>query len=282
MNFIYNKEKSLEFAMNEECIKFHKRLLDLQKLHVRYTNLYNEALTSAEENSENRDESFQNLKKTKDGIKKLIKLLQLDFPKVEKKYKKELRLQRKRYLKAVEAGRYKEMLKSVQDENEIEEIWFEILQRLKNNPELIESLMKMEETGGEPELVWYDKKQDQYIFIDCSEDSPPGRGNIYYDKSCELANSKFAEKCNGNAEDMAKDMGIEILTEEDYLRLIQVVRIDPHTVSFIYRHPDTNFVSSRYPVMGRVEYDPEPKPEKYELSDHFIRDSLSFRGLLRV
>ena len=96
-------------------------------------------------------------------------------------------------------------------------VWEIILSKLQANPEKLWSLYEMERTGGEPDVVGHDKKTDEYIFYDCSPESPTGRRSICYDR--EGLESRKEHRPENNAVDMAADMGIELLTEEQYREL---------------------------------------------------------------
>src|ERR1043165_2741985 len=89
----------------------------------------------------------------------------------------------------------------------------------------------MERTGGEPDVVGYDKKTGEYIFYDCSEESPKGRRSICYDH--DALNARKEHKPKNSALNMAVDMGIEILTEEQYRRLQEIGEFDTKTSSWI-------------------------------------------------
>lgn len=93
------------------------------------------------------------------------------------------------------------------------------------------SLNKMEETGGEPDVVGYDKKTGEYIFYDCSAESPKGRRSICYDH--EALESRKEHKPENSAVEMAADMGIELLTEEQYRQLQQLGDFDTKTSSWV-------------------------------------------------
>jgi hypothetical protein len=109
--------------------------------------------------------------------------------------------------------------------------WAKVQARLEANPEKLWSLDDMEVTGGEPDVVGYDEKTDEYIFYDCSPESPKGRRSICYDHEALEARKEF--KPNDSAINMAADMGIEILTEEQYRELQQLGEFDTKTSSWI-------------------------------------------------
>ncbi len=91
--------------------------------------------------------------------------------------------------------------------------WAKIQEKLEANNEKLWSLNEMEITGGEPDVVGYDKKSDEYIFYDCSAESPKGRRSVCYDR--EALESRKKHKPENNAMDMAADMGIELLTKNN-------------------------------------------------------------------
>jgi hypothetical protein len=97
------------------------------------------------------------------------------------------------------------------------------------------SLNEMEKTGGEPDVVSYDKKTDEYIFIDCSAESPKGRRSVCYDR--EALESRKEHKPKDNAMNMAAAIGIELLTEEQYRELQKLGKFDTKTSSWV-KTPD--------------------------------------------
>ena len=109
--------------------------------------------------------------------------------------------------------------------------WSKIEAKLINNLEKIRSLNEMEKTGGEPDVIGHDKKRGEYIFYDCSIESPKERRSVCFDK--EGQESRKEHKPANNAVDMAADMGIELLTEEQYRELQQFGNFDAKTSSWI-------------------------------------------------
>jgi hypothetical protein len=109
--------------------------------------------------------------------------------------------------------------------------WAKVQARLEGNSEKLWSLNEMEETGGEPDVVDYDNKTGEYIFYDCSEESPKGRRSICYDR--EALESRKENKPKNNAIDMATDMGVEILTEEQYRELQKLGKFDLKTSNWV-------------------------------------------------
>ncbi|MBP1156874.1 MULTISPECIES: DUF4256 domain-containing protein [unclassified Paenibacillus] len=109
--------------------------------------------------------------------------------------------------------------------------WAELQARLEANIAKLWSLNEMERTGGEPDVVGYDNKTGEYIFYDCSAESPKGRRSVCYDR--EALESRKEHKPDNNAIDMAADMGIELLTEEQYRELQQHGNFDMKTSSWV-------------------------------------------------
>ena len=109
--------------------------------------------------------------------------------------------------------------------------WAKVLAKLEANPEKLWSLNEMERTGGEPDVVGLDKKTGDYIFYDCSEESPKGRRSLCYDR--EALESRKENKPKGSAMDLAAAMGIELLTEEQYRELQKLGEFDTKTSSWV-------------------------------------------------
>jgi hypothetical protein len=109
--------------------------------------------------------------------------------------------------------------------------WDKVQAKLEANAEKLWSLNEMERTGGEPDVVGLDKKTGEYIFYDCSADSPKGRRSICYDG--EALESRKEHKPKDSAVDMATTMGIELLTEEQYRELQKLGEFDTKTSSWV-------------------------------------------------
>lgn len=109
--------------------------------------------------------------------------------------------------------------------------WAKVQAKLERNPEKLWSLNEMESTGGEPDVIDYDSQADEYIFYDCSKESPKGRRSICYDR--EALESRKEHKPRTSAMDMAAEMGIEILTEEQYRELEKLGNFDTKTSSWV-------------------------------------------------
>jgi hypothetical protein len=109
--------------------------------------------------------------------------------------------------------------------------WAKIKTKLESNPEKFRSLNEMEITGGEPDVIGFEKKTGEYIFYDCSQESPKGRRSICYDH--EALESRKANKPENSAVGMAAAIGIELLTEEQYRELQKLGNFDMKTSSWV-------------------------------------------------
>ncbi len=114
--------------------------------------------------------------------------------------------------------------------------WSKVQAKLETHPEKLWSLYEMERTDGEPDVVGYDEKAGDYIFCDCSRESPKGRRSVCYDR--EAQESRKEHKPENNAMDMAAAMGIELLTEEQYRDLQKLGIFDMKTSSWILTPAD--------------------------------------------
>ena len=109
--------------------------------------------------------------------------------------------------------------------------WAKVQARLEANPDKLWSLSEMESTGGEPDVVGHDKKTGEFVFYDCSAESPKGRRSVCYDR--EALESRKEHKPKDSAIDMATAMGIELLTEEQYRELQKLGEFDAKTSSWV-------------------------------------------------
>ncbi len=128
--------------------------------------------------------------------------------------------------------------------------WGKVQDKLESNASKLWSLNEMERTGGEPDVVGHDDKTGEYAFYDCSEESPYGRRSFCYDR--EALDSRKEHKPKNNAVDVAADMGIELLTEEQYRELQKLGDFDLKTSSWvkapseIRKHGGAIFCDRRY------------------------------------
>lgn len=153
--------------------------------------------------------------------------------------------------------------------------WSNVQTRLEANPFKLRSLAEMENTGGEPDVVGHDKKTGEYLFADCSTETPKGRCSVCYDR--EGLESRKEHKPKTNALDMAAAMGLELLTEAQYRDLQKLGEFDAKTSSWIKTPADIRklggalFCDRRY---GQVFV--------YHNGAQSYYGSRGFRGLLKV
>jgi hypothetical protein len=153
--------------------------------------------------------------------------------------------------------------------------WEKVQGKLDANIEKLWSLSEMEATGGEPDIVGYDKKTSEYIFYDCSAESPKGRRSICYDGQA-LASRK-EHKPKTSASDMADAMGIEILTEEQYRELQKLGKYDTKTSSWLKTPLDIRELGGA--IFGDYRY---ANVFVYHNGAESYYASRGFRGSLRV
>jgi hypothetical protein len=153
--------------------------------------------------------------------------------------------------------------------------WAKVRARLEANTQKLWSLNEMERTGGEPDVVGHDQKTGEYLFYDCSAESPKGRTSVCYDR--EGLDSRKEHKPKNTALDMAAAMGIELLTEEQYQELQELGEFDAKTSSWVKTPPDIRklggalYCDRRY---GRVFVGHNGAQSYYS--------ARAFRGRLRV
>lgn len=151
--------------------------------------------------------------------------------------------------------------------------WEKVLKQLEMKPAALESLSAMEATGGEPDVIGHDN--GAFLFCDCSPESPPGRRSLCYDR--DALDARKENKPSGSAIEVAAEMGIELLTEEQYRALQQIEAFDTKTSSWIATPQDVRalggalFCDRRY---GRVFV--------YHNGAQSYYAARGFRGLLRV
>jgi len=151
--------------------------------------------------------------------------------------------------------------------------WAKVQTRLETNPEKLWSLQEMERTGGEPDVVGYDK--GEYIFVDCSPETPKDRRNACYDREAQTSRKEHPPK--NNALDMAAAMGIEILTEEQYRELQQLGKFDAKTSSWIQTPSDIRKLGGA--LFGDFRYD---HVFVYHNGAQSYYAARGFRGSLRI
>ncbi len=153
--------------------------------------------------------------------------------------------------------------------------WSKVQAKLEANPKKLWSLNEMERTGGEPDVVAYDEKTGEYIFYDCSQETPVSRRNVCYDR--EALESRKEYKPENNAIDMATEMGIELLTEEEYRKLQQIGNFDLKTSSWLKTPPEIRKLGGA--LFADRRYDHVFIYHNGAQSYYAVR---GFRGLLRI
>src|SRR5574338_529406 len=152
--------------------------------------------------------------------------------------------------------------------------WAAVRARLEASPGKLWSLNEMERTGGEPDVVAHDKKTGEYVFYDCSAESPKGRRSLCYDREALESRKEF--KPEDSAMDMATAMGIEILTEEQYRELQKLGKFDTKTSSWLKTPSEIRKLGGA--IFGDRRYDHVFVYHNGAPSYYAVR---GFRGLLR-
>jgi hypothetical protein len=153
--------------------------------------------------------------------------------------------------------------------------WAAVQARLEAHPEKMWSLSEMDRTGGAPDVVGHDKKTGEYVFFDCSVQSPKGRRSVCYDR--EAMEERKEHKPENNAIDMASAMGIELLTEEQYRALQKLGEFDTKTSSWVITPPEIRKLGGA--LFGDRRYDTVFVYHNGAQSYYAAR---GFRGSLRV
>ena len=154
-------------------------------------------------------------------------------------------------------------------------VWTDVLDRLEMFPEKLRCLYEMENSGGEPDIAGFDADTGEYLFIDCSAQSPSGRRNICYDR--EAMESRKTNRPEGNAADMADAMGIEILSETQYRELQRLGSFDTKTSSWLHTPRDIRALGGALFSERRYR-----QVFVYHNSAQSYFGVRGFRGLLRV
>ncbi len=153
--------------------------------------------------------------------------------------------------------------------------WTEVQTKLESNNDKLWSLWQMETTGGEPELVEYLKESDEYVFCDCSPESPSGRRSLCYDD--EALNTRKENKPKGSALQMAFEMGIELLNEKEYRKLQEFKHLDSKTSSWLQTPADVRKLGGA--IFGDFRYD---RVFIYHNGVQSYYAARGFRGILKV
>lgn len=153
--------------------------------------------------------------------------------------------------------------------------WTKVQARLEASPASLWSLQEMEKTGGEPDVISFDKKTDEFIFCDCSAETPKNRRSICYDH--EALESRKEHKPENSAVQMAVDMGIELLTEEHYRELQKLGPFDTKTSSWLKTPADIRKLGGA--IFGDYRFG---RVFVYHNGAESYYAARGFRGLLRV
>ncbi len=153
--------------------------------------------------------------------------------------------------------------------------WEKVQAKLEADSAKLWSLNEMEGTGGEPDVIGYDKKTDEYIFVDCAAESPAGRRSLCYDH--EGWESRKEHRPEGTAIDMAAEMGIELLTEEEYRELQKLGKFDTKTSSWLKTPAEIRKLGGS--IFGDFRYG---TVFVYHNGAQSYYGGRGFRGLLRV
>ena len=155
--------------------------------------------------------------------------------------------------------------------------WEKVQKKIETNPEKLKSLNEMERTGGEPDVVGFNEKTGEYIFNDCSKESPEGRRNCCYDRKGQDMRIKKDIFPEGNAVEMAAEMGIKLLTEEEYRELQKLGNFDLKTSSWLKTPPE--IIKLGGAIFGDCRYN---HVFVYHNGAQSFYSSRGFRGSLRV
>jgi hypothetical protein len=153
--------------------------------------------------------------------------------------------------------------------------WAAVQARIEANPEKLWSLTQMEHTGGEPDVVGYDEKSREFIFVDCSAESPSGRRSLCYDRAG--LESRKEHRPESTAVDKAEAMGIEILSEDEYRHLQTLGKFDAKTSSWLKTPPEIRKLGGA--IFGDFRFG---RVFVYHNGAQSYYGGRGFRGLLRV
>jgi len=247
--------------MSEQCNNWYDQLHNLGKDHSKFILAYDQCEAQKD---------FTPLKKQKDQIKAGIFQLRNEIPNLNPAQRKQLEILKKRYTE--EDSDNNELIAA-----KIE--WKDIVNRLRKNPKLIDTLILMEETGGEPYPIWYDQEKDEYIFIEVSDECPAGRNKVCYSRNGQIKAEKDGKRLRGNAVDIAEAMGIELMSEDEYRKLKHIGDLDMNSRCWL-KTRDSLLTTGKAKV-GAFDQWEGIYIILMEDTDH-CEEQYSFRGLLRV
>ena len=153
--------------------------------------------------------------------------------------------------------------------------WAKVEARLRANPDALRSLGRMEATGGEPDVIDHDRRSDEYVFVDCSAQSPKDRRSLCYDRAA--LNARKEHKPKNSAADVAAEMGVALLTEEQYHALQKLGEFDTTTSSWLETPAAVRQLGGA--IFGDRRYD---RVFIYHNGAESYYAARGFRGMLRV
>jgi hypothetical protein len=153
--------------------------------------------------------------------------------------------------------------------------WQRVENKLRNNPRALWSIFEMDKTGGEPDVIGYDTLNDQYIYCDCSKESPAGRRSLCYDRTA--LNARKTHKPVNSVCDMAEEMGIALLTESDYFMLQSNCTVDTKTSSWLNTPPEVRKLGGA--LFGDYRFG---RTFIYHNGADSYYGARGFRGLIRI
>ena len=155
--------------------------------------------------------------------------------------------------------------------------WAQVQARLEAYPEKLWSLSEMERTGGEPDVVGFDEERGEYVFVDCSSESPKDRRNVVYDPEAQAVREKKGVYPAGNVIGMAEAMGVEVLTEQQYRDMQELGKFDTKTSSWVKTPSEIRELGGAIFMDRRYDH-----VFVFHNSAPSFYSSRGFRGLLRV
>lgn len=153
--------------------------------------------------------------------------------------------------------------------------WADVQKKLQGDQRALWSLFQMEETGGEPDVIGYDGEDQKYIIADCSKESPKGRRSLCYDP--QALESRKTNKPKGSAIELAREMGIELLDEEQYFQLQQLEKMDTKTSSWVRTPPEIRELGGA--IFGDWRFG---RVFIYHNGAESYYSSRGFRGILKI
>jgi len=264
---------------NLDCDSLRESIIDLKNHLAEYNTAFEDALaqTKNSSNPNKLDTAFDECKRLKNLIRTIIRKIEIYAP-LTVEQKKQLAIMEKRYSENPE--RHRDMI----EENIT---WKNIYKRLRADPSLIDNLRLMEETGGEPDIVWYDMEMDYYYAFDCSPESPEGRRDLVYDIDTEelMFTEEERKERPRSVESMAEKLGIEIMDVTDYEQLQHIGghAFDRHSSTWIRNINDEyNECEADETLVGQRSAENSEVIETIPTKTTEQLESRGFRGTLAI